>query len=123
MSSRIDMQNLPTPMLDDEEAVRNLEPERRDREEVECDDCLAIILEKGLPATAWITVVSNSAKVTGHAAFGDGEPELLKFSVDLRRSPIWVLSRQALDQDTDLCRDPGSTAAGSRRSEERRVGK
>ena len=109
------MQNLPTPMLDDEEAVKHLERDCRDREEVECDDCLAMILEKGQPALAGITAVSNSAKVTGHAAFGDGEPELLKFSVDLRRSPIWVLSRQALDQDTDLSRYPGSAAAGRER--------
>ena len=109
-----EVQNPPTLMLDDEEAVKHLERDRRDREEVECDDRLAMILEKGQPALAGITAPSNSAKVTGHTPFGDGEPELLKFSVDLRRSPIWVLSRQALDQDTDLCCYPGSTAAGSR---------
>src|SRR5215472_12673377 len=50
MWSHIEVQNLAPPVLDDEEAVEQLERYRRYSEEIERDDHLAVILEKGKPA-------------------------------------------------------------------------
>src|SRR5262249_54732472 len=112
--SDVEVQDLSTPMLDDEETVQHLERDRRDGEEVECEDCLAMILEKRQPALGWITSAANSPQITGYRPFRGDEAEFLKFSVDLRRSPIRVLLSETLDQGANLGRDFGPTTAGSR---------
>ena len=110
MTGDVEVQDPSTRMLDDEEAVKQTERHCRHSEEVERNDHLAMVLKKREPALAWITAASNSSKITGHAPFRDDQAELLKFSVDLGGSPVRVLFRQPLDQDTDLGRDLWSTA-------------
>ena len=53
-------------------------------------------------AFASFTTAANSPKIPGYAPFRDDQAELLKLSVDLGGSPVWVLFRQASDQTADL---------------------
>jgi len=82
------VQNPTPPMLDDEEAVEQLERQRWHGEEVEGNDHLAVILEESQPAPSGITAAPNSSQISGHTPFGDDEAEFLKFSVDLGGSPV-----------------------------------
>ena len=74
------MQNPPPPMLDDEEAVEQLEGHRWHGEEIEGDDHLAVILEESQPAPAGITPALHTLQGPRHGSFGNLEAELLKFS-------------------------------------------
>lgn len=101
-------------MIDDEEAVQQFEGNGRHGEEVEGRDDLAMVLEKGPPAFAWVASAMNSPQIPGHASFRDDEAELLHLSMDLRGSPVWVFFRQASDQAADFSGDLGPTSAWSR---------
>src|SRR5262249_17731218 len=103
------MQDLSTAMLNHEEAIEHLERHRWNREEIECKDYFAVILEKRQPTLAGIAAASNPPKIPGHAPFTNHEAELLKFSVNFGGAPVRVLLGQALDQDADLSRDLGPT--------------
>jgi hypothetical protein len=61
MSGNVDVEDLATPVLDDEKAVEQLKRQRRHGEEVEGDDYLAVILEKRQPPLVRITTASNSS--------------------------------------------------------------
>jgi hypothetical protein len=54
MPGHVEMEDLATPMLDDEEAVERLERDRRNGEEVERGDHLTMVAEKGEPALGGI---------------------------------------------------------------------
>ena len=110
----VEVQDFPTPMLDDEEAVEQFECHGRHRKEVEGGDHLTMILQEGKPLLRRVTTATNSLKVTGHGPFRDEEAELPKFPVDLGRAPIRVLLRQTPDQDTNLIGDLRPAAARSR---------
>jgi hypothetical protein len=74
-------------MLDDEEAVEQFECHRRHGEEVERNDHLTVILEKGKPPLPRVATAPHPSQLTSHTLFGNDEAELLKFSVDLGGSP------------------------------------
>ncbi len=111
VSGHVEMQNPTPPMLDDEEAVEQLEDQRGHGEEVEGNDQLTVILEESLPAPAGINAAPQTAQIPRHGSFGNLEAELLKLSVDLGGSPVQVLLRQASDQNTNLAGDLQSATA------------
>ncbi len=113
MACDVEVQDLPTSVFDDEEAVEELEGNRRHGEEVECNDHFAVILQEGQPVLAWITAALNASEVPSHASFGNDEAELLEFSVNLGRAPGRILFRQAADEPTDFSRSFRSAAARS----------
>ena len=93
-------------------AVTQLEGHRRHGEEVERNDHLPVIGEKGQPPLTRIATAPHSSQISSHTPFGDHEAELLKLSVDSGGSPIRALFRQASDQNTNLIGDLRSAAAG-----------
>src|SRR5262249_43357641 len=103
------------PVLNDKEAVQQLERQRRHGEEIERDDRLAVILQEGPPARGRASTTPNVAQIPRDSPFRDHEAELLQLSVDLGRSPVRILVRQASDQLTYLLRDLRSAtlAAGT----------
>src|SRR5215472_7355748 len=109
MWSHIEVQNLAAPVLNDEEAVEQLERYRRYSEEIERDDHLAVILEKGQPALTRIGTAPHTSQVPTHSSFTDGQAEFLQFAMDFGGSPIRVLVRQAPDQSTNLLTNLGPT--------------
>ena len=87
-------------MLDDEEAVEQLEGQRRHGKEIERNDRLAVILKKCPPLFSAVTTPRHASQIASHTPFGDNEAELQQFPMDLGRSPARVLVRQAPDQYT-----------------------
>src|SRR5262245_36311901 len=101
-------------MLNNEEAVEQPERQRGDCEEVEGDDRLAVILEKGQPLFTGVATPPNTSQIPSHTPFGDNEAELQQFAVDLGRSPSGVFLRQATNQHTNLFGDLRSAVAPPR---------
>jgi hypothetical protein len=50
-------------VLDDKEAVQQLERQRRDGEEIERDDCLAVILKERTPSLGRVTAAVQATQV------------------------------------------------------------
>ena len=98
----VEMQDLSPPLFDDEKAVQQLERDRGHGEEVESHDHVAVVSEEGQPPLARVATAIDPPKISGDGPFGDDEAELLKFSVDLRGSPVRVLFGQTSDQRPDL---------------------
>ena len=67
-------------MRDDKKAIEQLEGHCRHGEEVEGDDHLPVIVEKGEPPLVGIATAMDSSQITSHAAFGECEAELLQFA-------------------------------------------
>ncbi len=53
-------------------------------------------------------------RISGDSALGDLEADLQKFPVDLRCSPVRILSRHAADESPNLLTQLGSAAARPR---------
>ena len=87
----VEMQDPSSPMLDDEEAVQQLERHRGHGEEVEGHDHLAVVLEKGQPSLAGITLAAHPAQIPSHGSFRYFETELLELAVDFRCAPAHIL--------------------------------
>jgi hypothetical protein len=109
-------------VLDDEEAVEQLERHRRHGEEVEGHDDFPVVLEKCQPPLTWIAPPPHSPQIASDRPFGDVEGELQQFAMDLGRSPIGILLGQAPDQPTNLSGDLRSAAARPRATNARRAG-
>ena len=99
------------PMLDHEEAIQQFECERGHRKEVECDDHLTMVGQKGEPALARIAATLQASQISRDRALGDCEAELQQFAMDLRRAPVRILSRHAVDEAPNLITDSGPPAS------------
>jgi hypothetical protein len=73
-----------------------------------------MIREEGEPAPARITASSEALQIPGDSAFGDLEAELQQFAMDLRRTPVRILSCHAADQSTNLIADSRPAATRPR---------
>src|SRR5215472_8040781 len=109
MGSHVAVQNLAAPVLDHEKAIEHSKRQRRQCEEIECGDHLAMILQKCQPALPRIDTPAHASQLPSHSSFSDDQAEFLQFTMDLRGSPVRVLVRQASDQSPDLLGDLGST--------------
>jgi hypothetical protein len=98
----VEVPDLSASVFDNEEAVQQLERHRRDGEEVEGSDRLAVIGEKGQPLLARVTAAPNTPQIPGYGSFGDGEAELQEFTVDPGRTPGRILFCQAAEERTDF---------------------
>jgi len=108
------MQNPAPAMLDDEEAVQELERQRRHSKEVEGNDHFTMVSEEGEPVFGSIAASPQALQISGDSAFGDLEAELQKFSMDLRCSPVRILSRHAANESPNLLAHLGSAATRPR---------
>jgi hypothetical protein len=102
MTSDVEVQNPAPAMLDVEEAIQELEGQRRHGKEVEGDDRLAMIREEGQPAFPWIPAATNLPQVSSDCPFGQFKTELLKFSVDLWGAPACVLFCHPADEPSNF---------------------
>jgi hypothetical protein len=78
MAGDVEMQDLPSSVLDDEKAVELLKRQSRHREKVERGDHLAVIMEEGQPGFPRVTSTTNLPQVSSHGPFRLLEPELLQ---------------------------------------------
>ena len=102
MSGHVEVQKLPSIVLDNEEAIEELESRRRHGEKVERSDYLAVIRQECQPLLTRIPTSSNASGIATDARFRDDEAKLLEFTVDLRRAPSRILLCQPADERTDF---------------------
>ena len=81
MPSHIEVQDLAPSVLDDEEAIEQLEGDRRHGEEVDGDDHLTMILQKRKPPFGWVTAAAYAPQIPSHTPFGDDEAGEAYFTV------------------------------------------
>jgi hypothetical protein len=74
-------------LLDDKEAVQQLERQRRHGEEIEGDDDLPVILQKHQPPFTQVASALNSTQIPGHSPLRDNEAELRDLAMDLGGLP------------------------------------
>ena len=102
MSGDVEVQNAPTIMADDKEAVEDPEPDRWNGKEIHGGDGFAVITKKGKPALARLTVPRRSFHPAGNGSLGNIKTPHEQFSVDARRTPRWILGDHAEDQIPNL---------------------
>ena len=77
-------------MLDEKEAVQQLERQRRHGEEIESHDHLSVILQKRRPPFTRVASALNSTQIGRDAALRDNEAELQHLAMDLGSSPVGI---------------------------------
>ena len=99
-------------MLYGEEAIEGAKTERRNREEIEGGDKLAMIIEKCQPLTGppFDASTPESSKVAGDCGLGNVESQLEKFTVDAWCSPAWILGFHPPDKIADFLSDSRAPA-------------
>jgi hypothetical protein len=70
-------------VLDDKEAVQQLERQRRHGEEIEGHDDLPVILQKRQPPFTRVASAFNSTQIPGDSPLRDNEAELQHLAMDL----------------------------------------
>jgi hypothetical protein len=98
MSRDVEVENLAATVLDHKKAVQQPKCHRRHSEEVKSEDGFSMIRQERTPAPARIPVAGLFLQLAANAAFRHFEPELQKFAVDARRSPVWILICHSADQ-------------------------
>lgn len=109
-----EMQNPAPAMLNCEEAIQELECQRRDGRDVEDDDHLTMFGKEGEPAVGRVAASPQTSEVSGDSVLGDIEAGLPQFPVGPWRSPAYVFSRHAADENANFFAHLGSTAARPR---------
>jgi hypothetical protein len=92
-------------MVDDEPHVEKLEAQRRNDEEVHGCDGVLVVEQEGRPPLLMTRVGRTLREIARDGGQADREPELLEFALDLPRPPA-ILEREAVDQLSQLPRDP-----------------
>ncbi len=87
MTGDVEVQDSAAPVLNDEKAIKEFEGQCGHGEEINGNDCLAMITEEGKPALAGIAVASQPSQISGNSPLADLEPKLQQFAMDLRRAP------------------------------------
>src|SRR6187402_3032612 len=111
MTRYVVVQNPAPSVLDDKEAIEQLEGHRRHRKEIEGGDRFAMILQERQPALGRISATTNPSQIPGDASFRDDKAELLQLAVIPGSAPARVLVGPASDQHTNLLGNLRSAAA------------
>ena len=83
----IEMQDLTTGVLDNEQAVEQLKVDRRNCEEVEGHNRFSVILPKRQPLFPRIAAPSDAPQIAGDRAFGNDQAKLLQFAMGFWARP------------------------------------
>jgi len=102
MPRDVALQDAPTVVCDDEEAIVHTEGERGYGEKVHRRDCFAVILKKPRPTLCGFGIARRFACPAKDGSVGDIEAAQLKLTVNARRAPGRILSYHAKDQLVQL---------------------
>src|SRR5260221_1939087 len=94
----IEMQDAPTIVTDDEQAIERVEVDRRNSEEVHRGNRFPVIAEKGKPARGRLRISRCPFHPTRDRSLRDLETEHEKLAMNPWRSPRWVLNDHSEDQ-------------------------
>lgn len=98
MGSNVEMQDTPTIIIDDDEAVVDSERKRRNGEEIHCRDCFLMISKKGKPTPGRMRDPGGSFHPAWDRSLGNIEFEHQKLTVDAGCTPGRVLGNHVEDQ-------------------------
>jgi hypothetical protein len=98
MGSNVEMQDPPTIMPDDDEAMEHAKGDRGNCEEIHRRDGLPMVVKKGKPAPGRIRGLGGSFHPARDRSLGNIESEHQKLTMDARRTPGQVLGNHAEDQ-------------------------
>ena len=93
----VNVQDAPTIMTDDEEAVEHAERNRWGSEEIHGRDRFPMISKERQRAPGRARISRRSLHPTGDTSFGNLKTEHAEFPMDLRRSPGWVFNDHTKD--------------------------
>ena len=102
MLGDVEVQNAPTTMSNDKEAIEHTGSDRRHSEEGHRRDCLPVISKKGEPTLGCLRVSRRSFHPAGNRSFRAIETEHENLAVDARRLPSWILGDNAEDRLSDF---------------------
>ena len=104
MAGYVHVQNLPSRVANNKEAVQQLERDCRDSEEIHGGNRVAMIANKGLPAPGKFWISGRSLHPTGNASLGYVEAQYEQFAVDAGSTPGWVFCHHPEGQIPDFLR-------------------
>ena len=102
MFSDVKLQDAPSVMRDDEEAIKNTERQRWHREEIHRRYDFAMIAQKGHPSFRWLRISGRLAHPSQNRSLGDVEAEHLQLAVNAWRSPGSILGHHAENEFAQL---------------------
>src|SRR5579859_1135385 len=102
MLGNAQVQDAPTVMTNDKEAIEQPECNRRHGKEIHGCNGLAMILKKGLPALCVFWIAWRSFRPTRHRSFGYIKSQFEQFAMDTRSTPGGILGYHAEDQLASL---------------------
>ena len=97
MPGNIEVEDAPTVVAEDEEAVQEIEGEGGNCEEVHGRDGLAMITKKGPPTLGGFRISGCALHPAGNGSFGNLTAEHAEFAVNARSTPSWVLGNHLED--------------------------
>ena len=100
----VDVQDAPSIVADDEEAVEHAERDRWHSEEIHGRNRFPMVSKEGQPALGSVRISRRSFHPTGDGSLGKVKTEHEEFAMNPRRSPSWVLNDHPEDQLPDLLR-------------------
>jgi hypothetical protein len=98
MPSDVEVQNAPPVMVDDEEAIKHAESDRRGREEIHCGNCFPVVAKESEPTPGWLGTSRRPFHPTGDRSLGELKTEHEELAMDAWCSPSWVLGDHPEDQ-------------------------
>jgi hypothetical protein len=104
--SYVAVQNTPTVMGNDKEAIENSESEARHSEEIHCSDGLTMVLQEDAPALGWFRVLRCALHPARDGSLGNIETEFQQLAVDARGTPSGILNNHAENQLSQVFTDP-----------------
>src|SRR6266481_6205446 len=107
MSSHIAVDNATPVMGQHQKHVKDLETDRGHSEEVDGDQLLGVILQKGAPGLRRRLAAAHH--VFAYAALTDVDAEFEQLTVDAGRTPTGILPAHLADQISDLARNDRSS--------------
>jgi hypothetical protein len=96
------MQNSPSVMGDDEEAVENAKGQRQHGEEIHPGNNLPMTTQKRGPSLCRLRTPRRFPHPTQDSSFRNIEAKHREFAVDAWRTPGWILGNHAKDQVTQF---------------------
>ena len=107
----IEMQDTPSVVADNEEAVEYAEGDRRDREEVHRSNRFTMVAQEREPSLGGFRISRCSAHPTRNSSFGNVEAEHEKFTMNPRRAPCRILGNHSEDRFPNFFRRRPSPGA------------
>ena len=102
MAGYVHVQNLPSLVANNKEAVQQVEGDRRDSEKIHGSDHFAMIAEKGLPAPGKSWISGRSLHPAGDASLGYIEAQHEELAVNPGSSPGRIVCHHLEDEIPDL---------------------